>query len=398
MNSTLKYILYGVGGLVIIGIILYAFIFYKGTVNINPNLTSAKITIGNQEKTGTTGFRLSPGKYYVKIEAEGYVTYEKQIEVKSAQTLTINLVLNQTPEPSKIVNEPSNFLTKGNSDSLLYLANGGKTIYQMSSLSDEKPTVIPATPDTLSDLTNIIWSPLRDLAIMKKTDISTVIYDFKRYDLLHQEIHSTQNGIGSVAWSPDGNSIAYYYNNSTSGETTIVKADKGNNSQERIYNLKTTTISNPRLDWSKDGNKILVYTNDIYILDTYTKDLAQLTQNESVNFAVFSPDSQYIIFSNKDGLFVMDLAGKNKRSLDAKTTANKIVFLTDNKTILAALPQTGKSDQLEKINYLNGEKIEYPFASTSIINVTNLTLLTDEKNLYFMSNGFIYSLDLTKGY
>ena len=393
MNSTLKFILYLLSGLAVLGILLYVFVFYKGTIVIGPTPYDAKTIIANQEKTGAAKFRLKPGSYNVKIEAPGYVSYEKRVDLKSAQKITLNISLRKTPEPTKIISQETKFLFSGLDDTLLYLADGGKTLYRIGNLSLTNPEITAITPNTFSDLTKIIWAPERDLAVLKKAE-STFLYDFKRYDLLHQEIHNWPAGIGDLIWSPDGKNTAYYFN-PIEGERTIIRADRSNENLERLYNLKETAIVDPKLDWSKDSKKILIYTTDIYILDTYTKDFSRLTQNETINGALFTPDSQNIIFSNNQGLYIMDILGKNKRALDLKTSAKKIVFYSDEKNILAAVPQAGKSDQLIKINIESGEKKSLSFESKTAMTFSNLTLLSEEKTLYFLSNEGLYSLDLT---
>lgn len=391
LNPTLKYILYGLGGLAILGIILYIFIFYKGTLVINPSPVTAKTTIANVSKSGATKFRLKPGVYNVKIEVEGYVSYEKELTIKSAQTITLNLALNKIPEPKNLA-QGVQFLNRGLENSLLYLADSGKTLYKMDNISLESPEIKPITPAAFSNLTDIFWAPEKDLAVMKKTG-ETFLYDFKRYDLLHQEIHPWPEGVGQVTWSPDGNYVFYYFN-PADGEKTLIRADRSNSNQERFYNLKESIISNPQLHWSADGKKILVITTDIYLLDVYSKQLSQLTENETVSQAIFSPDSQWILYSNNQGLFLMDLQGESKRDLQLKTTINKTVWYSDSKNLLAAEANKNNIDKLYKVNVQTGEKKEYSYSSGVATNLTNLILLSEQKTLYFNSNSNLYSLDL----
>lgn len=392
MKPIIKTILYILAGLIIVGGLLYIFIFHKGTLAINPTPVTAKTTVNNNSQTGPGKFRLTPGTYNVIIEAEGYVSYIKDINIESSTTVNVNAILKQIPAPKKIYSQNVNFLYKGLEDSLLFLSNSGKTIYRINNITPDKQDVIPVTPDTFSDLTEINWSPDKELAVMKKSK-STFLYDFKRYDLLHQEITAWPEGVGEVAWSPDGKYIAYYFN-PPRGEKTIIRADRSNSNQERLYNLKNSEIVNPRLVWSEDGKKIMLLTDNIYLLDVYSKELTKIVDKENVNDAVFTPDSQSIIYSNVQGLFLTDLAGATKRNLEAQTTASKTVFYPETKEILAAVPSAGKSDTLLKINYETGEKQPYYYDQAMITNFTNMIILSDKKTLYYQSASDLYSLDL----
>jgi hypothetical protein len=393
LKPIIKIILYVLAGLIIIGIVLYIFVFRYGSLAVNPTPVTAKTTVNNDSLSGPGKFRLANGTYNVKIESDGYVPYITQVNIKSASTLSINAVLKQTPVPKKLYSQNINFLTKGLEDSLLFLSNGGKTLYRMNNITTDKQDVIPITPDTFSDLTEINWSPDKNLAVMKK-NASTFLYDFKRYDLLHQEISSWPDGVGEVAWSPDGAYIAYYFNPS-GGEKTIIRADKSNSNQERLYNLKDSEISDPKLVWSADGKYIILVTDNIYLLNVYTKELKKIVDQKKVNDAVFTPDSQSIIYSNSKGLFLTDLTGQIERNLEAITSTAKIVFYSDTKEFLAAIPKTGKSDSLLKINYETGETKEYYYDQSSATNFTNMVISSDKKTLFYQNMSNLYSLDLS---
>lgn len=372
---------------------MYIFVFRYGTLAINSTPVTAKTIVNNDSITGPGKFRLTPGAYNIIIESEGYVPYVTEVNIRSASTLSVNVGLKQTPVPNKLYSQNINFLTKGLEDSLLFLSNGGKTLYRMNNITADKQDVIPITPDTFSDLTEINWSPDKNLAVMKK-GVSTFLYDFKRYDLLHQEISDWPEGVGEVAWSPDGTHIAYYFNPS-GGEKTIIRADKSNGNQERLYNLKDSEISNPKLVWSADGKYIMLITNNIYLLNVYTKELKKIVDQKNVSDAVFTPDSQSIIYSNSNGLFLTDLTGQTERNLEAMVSTAKIVFYPDSKEFIAAIPKTGKSDSLFKINYETGERKEYYYDQSMPTNFTNMVISSDKKTLYYQNMSNLYSLDLS---
>jgi len=402
MNPLVKKILIALGIILVIGAIIFMLFFYKGTLVFNPNPSTARIEVNGTSITGSGKIKLNPGNYNIKITAAGYVDYLKNINIEMTKSTFLNITLKKLPEPQEISQGTAQFLTAGEDTSgLFYLGNNGRTAYRMTNAETADTRKIDAiTPDIFEKLKFLGFSPNQLLAVYKK-EMGTYLYDFNRYDLLHQEIRDLGSDIGYIIWSPDNEKILYYFQ-TKEGEKTLIRANKDNTNQERIFNFKDTGIANPALDWSKDSQKILVIKNDIYIFDIYTKTLSPVTKGGGITEAKFSPDSQNIIFNKVDEnqnttLNLTDLNGSNIRELSIKTTLNKIVWL-DNKNLIAALPDladSNASDKLLKLNIDTFEETEFKYGSTiGKISIISPVLLAGKNKLFFLSNNSIYELEL----
>ncbi len=384
-----KIILLILGFLLIFAAIFFSF-FYKGTLIINPQPDNAQIDVSGVISKGKTTLRLKPGAYTLTVSAPGYISYKADINIKISQTITAEPQLLLSPVATKLTKDKISFFNLGDDQqSFLYLSNNGKTFYKIAKLDQTEPEITAITPDVFSNINNVLFSPNRQLFIYKK-DSATYLYDLKRYDLVHQEVHPWGEGIGSLAWSPDGNNV-YYYFAPVSGETTLIKANLDNTKLERVYNFKDTSVRNPQLNISADGNKIIVLTDKIYLFDTYTKNLQELPNITQVASANFSPDSQKIIYEISGSLFSVDLKGENKQDLNIKTSLNKIGWIDNNNLIYA---QGESPDKFFSYNLTTKQTKQYAYSTADNISATNLNISKDKKRLFFESNGALYFINL----
>jgi len=317
----------------------------------------------------------------------------------------INKIYNVTEieNPTAIVafdavsNSSSNILLAKNN---LYYASG-KTIYKATLTEDEKNPlqILPITSE-IEGLQSVLFSPNFQLAIFRKQNNESGIFDFKRYDLLHQEYTSMGKDIGNVVWQTDGEKIFYFYA-PADGERSLIRASKNNSDVERIYDCRETGLQNPILKISSDGTKILFLEKDIYLFDIYKRTLDKLSDSGKIVDAVFSPNMDKILYAtdSKDPLSpyqaqisIMDIQGKNNKNLDLRTNLDKTVWLADNLNIIA-----DSKEGLAKVNTDSLAKIAFVYQNN--FKAENLILSKDEKVLYFLSEGNFYSIVLqTKEY
>jgi TolB protein len=138
--------------------------------------------------------------------------------------------------------------------------------------------------------------------------------------------HLVYTGTGEIVattWSPDGEKIAYAMSMGIPQEYEIFTMDADGRNHVRIsQNLQGIGGS---LDWSPDGNFLLIYAGpfgdkNIYKLDAYNGNSIQLTDGGNNAGASFSPDGLYIVFNsmrNNDqaDLYIMRADGTNQVQL-----------------------------------------------------------------------------------
>ncbi|EKD56037.1 MAG: hypothetical protein ACD_58C00316G0010 [uncultured bacterium] len=389
--TKLKLILIIVGAFIVIAGAVYYFFFYQAILTINVEPNSAQVEIGGYSNVGNNQFKLKPGSYNLKVSLTDYVVYTQDLTFKPSARQTITVALNRQSEVVKLVDYPALFATQSiDKQSLVYLSNQGTTIYKIDGiLGDTKEKPYAVTPASFKEISDIKWNLQNDLALVKQAN-RWYLYDFKRYDLLHQESTQWSDGIGNVAWSPDGQKVAYFFN--TSSEKTLIRANKDNSEMERIYNFKDTSITNPKIYWSADGLTMLIIDNGLYIFDVYSKTLTQLKQFESVTDANFAPDSQHIIYEKDGSLYLINLTGENKVDLTVATPLNKTVWFDQNN--LLYFITEGATDNLFKLNISALTKTAYTYKPNYTINAKNLIITSDLSRVIFNQDDFEYSLKL----
>lgn len=395
LTPTIKKILLSLAVILIAASAIFFLFFYNAKLIVNPQPSAARIELDGLEIPVAAKIKTKPGGHNLKITQSGYLDYQKDVKLGIAKTITLNITLRPVPQPEKLIKDKVDFVAiSKDKNSLFYLFSGGKTLYKMDYPEDSAKRQIAAiTPDALSDINKIIWSPDRLLAIFKIKG-ETAMYDFKRYDLLHQEIHGWGKDIGNLVWTPDGERIYYYYA-PASGEKSLIKSDKTHTETERVHDLRSYGIENPLMDISADGKKIMLVSNGIYLFDTYTKDINALLVQQNVENAAFSPDGLKIVYTVGGELFIMDVSGENKDALGIKTAIAKTTWLDNNNLIVAEEQSAG--DHFWKIDLTKNSKQGYQYQTIGSVDNNSLFITSDGKNIFFASSNNLYILKLDSG-
>ncbi|MFN8412961.1 MAG: hypothetical protein U0Z26_11280, partial [Anaerolineales bacterium] len=136
-------------------------------------------------------------------------------------------------------------------------------------------------------------------------------------------VYEGSNTIVAVAWSPNGEKIAYAMSVGVPQEYEIFTMDTNGKNHTRVsQGLKGIGGS---LDWSPDSNTLLIYAGpyadkDIFRIEAITGSYTQLTDGGNNAGAVYSPDGRFIVFNslrNNDqaDLYIMRADGQNPQQL-----------------------------------------------------------------------------------
>ncbi len=389
----MKKVLYILLGLAVVGIIVYVIFYYNTSLVVKSNPQDSTITIDQKAVSSGQKSSVKPGTHEVSVEKENYIAYHKLVDINFGSDKIIEANLRPAPVPERIVNKQSRFATLSLDNSSLYYLSD-KTMYAAGNIDSEDLTLTAISPDFFTDITDIIWSPNQQLAVIKQPG-KTSLYNFKRYDLLHQEITPfNDEGIKDTVWSSDSEHIIYYYEPGT-GEKTLVKSTPTNSDKEIVYNFKDTNIVNPKIDWSADTKNVLMVSNNkIYILNLYTNSIKVISGDENVIEAKFMPNNQ-IIAVTRTGVYAMDQDGQSKVKLDFNTDLKRITFIDADNIIISE-----KIDNIYKFysyNLINNDKIELVYNQQQSVNPTDNILTSDGTLLYFESNNYIYRMAVDYG-
>lgn len=386
-------------------------------LTIKPSLREAIVTVDNMPVWISPFYigkmTITPGLHTVRVEADGYVSYVQQVDFGRAKSKTISVDLKQVPAPSLIAKN-SQFLSKDKDfNTINYLDTGAQMLFKATLSLDEAGNIqtknlLRLTDPRIKDIDKIVWSPDRQLALFKKKD-GIYLFDFKKYDFLHQTETLWGTDIGDAAWAPDNSKIAYYYA-PKEGERSLMFANIANTDKERVANLKDLNIVNPVLRWSPDSEWLLViprnspdYNNDkIYAFNAYSRSFKQLTETGNQLDAIFSPDSNKIIYASYSQsstnpihsvLSVMDKDGSNQQSLNIRADISKVAWTNDSKTVFIAYYDEDKQRQ-SIYNFDISTRQKGSFAANALTggNIDSILVSDDSKMVIYGSDNNIYAL------
>jgi uncharacterized protein (UPF0333 family) len=423
----LKVILLIILALIIIGA-AYLLFFYKSTLDVAVSAPGAKVTLDN--KSATAGInKVKPGKYDLKIEKEGFVPYAKKVEVKYFKKTSLSIVLKETPKIISIYQGEVNYLAYNKEyDFYLFYVPSESAFYRIdaSKLEGGQGASTLISPHYIKSLINVIWNPDRLTAILKiKNDnavlagtpfynstipqgtIMTYLYDFGRYDLLHQEAKLWGLGIGDIEFTPKGDQVAYFFEPGT-GEKSLVVANKDNSAMNRIADLRS--FFNPLISWSSDLKNIVIVnrstteheTNKIYVFDLINKTLNAVTDTGNNIEAEFDSSGEKIVYSsyssdpdftNYSLLLVMDKDGQNKKELHLRSYISQTTFNTSNE-LLALAEKEKDSYSLFSVSLSDLKTEEYTF-SGKIIAPTSIEYIEAKNSIIFVDENKANLLFLT---
>jgi TolB protein len=154
-------------------------------------------------------------------------------------------------------------------------------------------------------------------------DNPTAIWMVNADGLNPRLIYTGKSDIVAVAWSPNGDRIAYAMSVGVANEYEIFTMNVDGKDHVRLsQNLQGIGGS---LSWAPDGSHLLIYAGplddkDIFKLDARTGDFTQVTDGGNNAGAAYSPDGKYIVFNSlRNGgqadLYIMRADGTNQTQL-----------------------------------------------------------------------------------
>lgn len=404
-------------GFLILALAAYLTILNRSYLVVILNRQDATIFVDGKKvediKTDGTKhiIRLFPGTHTVRVTAPNVLEYAETISLIRGLYKTVNPAFSLVPNITETATGDIRLLSAGpDPNSVMYLGDNGHILYQHNLKTNEK---IALTSNVLSGISDIRWSSDFALALLKKPN-GIYLYDFGRYDLLHQEekfLLSAKNAT-LPAWDQAGkietNSetsvktndlepsktnrrIAYFYQ--TNSEKSLVFANQLNENPERVADL--SDFDHPEIIWSNDGHYIAVYGQEgIAIFDVFTRLITRASVNKRVSGARFSPNGNLLAYLSNNNLEILNISTNQIKKNGLETSIEKILWNKDSNFLTIAVPNKNNSDKFIKIDARTGEMVNYVYNSAEKIYVSRMILSADESTIIFQSSNKLFTLFL----
>lgn len=213
------------------------------------------------------------------------------------------------------------FTPDGNS--LLFASNRNGT-FDLFLLTFNQKEIIPIT-NNIGNVISPDYSPDGQQIVFanKIGNAPTAIWMVNANGINPRRIYTGARDIAAVAWSPDGEKIAYAMSTGIPQEYEIYTMDvNGRNHLKVSQGLLGIGGS---IDWSLDSRSLLIHAGpvgdkNIFKIDIETGNFIQLTNGGNNAGASYSPDGNYIVFNSlrnnhQADLYIMRADGTNEAQL-----------------------------------------------------------------------------------
>lgn len=253
---------------------------------------------------------VAPGKYKIKISADGFFDWEKDIQVENMQTIYIKEIkLIQKSDPKKIADGKINhvYLSKSNKF-LLYqnILTSEFWLYDLTTLQER--IVLKGDPKKNYE---VDWSPKNDYAIIKDSNLSEVYILNTATKDDPWNLSKNEKNITKILWN--NNSDDLYFSNKINLYTFDILSQQ-----------KSLVGSNSFIDWRP-------YNNQIWALEVSTT-----TSAITLNSDVFGTPSIFATINslsteagNNTNWQIISIA--NNSALLKKNLFSEMMIVTANK-------------------------------------------------------------------
>ncbi len=358
--------------------------FYLATLTLDVLPPEAAITL-NSKPVFDKRLSLPKGDYTVEVKAPGYRSQTFTFSANVGNQIMKRIELIALPRPRLVVDGPTQALATSPDRKNLFFSRDN-VLYYLPLTDNANQPAVPITPQ-LTGLQSIDWSPDFGLAILKKEQ-DQGIYDFNRYDLLHQEYRSLPAELKATAWDATGNSL--YAQKVTTSEQSVVKVNRAGQEQNRLADLNQIPFKdlaflagppNIMVIWSAN----LQQNTDLILFDAFQRLFVPLTDSGRATGPVFSPKRDRIAYLDSGELVITELNGKNKRNLTVRPRLGNYQFLDDETVAVFT------ANQVSLVNINTGMRENYEIYAPSEA-ITDLVALPDKKTLFYLYQGRLYQI------
>lgn len=392
------YIWVGVSlGIALAAAMIFALFFYQARLTIIPTPGNARVTLNGQPMTAGVALKLAPGRYAIKVEAENYLAEQTEVNLGISDNRTVPISLRLVPEVRRVTSDVRFTTQTPDGRYLLYLGKGGSQFFRVptSASTDGQFKPEPITAARFANLSSVVWSPDRSLAILQTADGQTKLFDFKRYDFLTQEERMVSTNLRSLAWHPTERTIIGF-SSTPEGERSLLRINLLTGTTDRLVDLRPLNLINPQIEWSPDAKTVLLVENSLYLYDITSREIRKLAGSDGAQAGQWSPDSRRILAELANKLAVFSLSEQTITELKVRIPLNKASWLPGSQGLLLATPTDSRQDLFQEANLGESAKTHYRYRAVGSVEAMDLLIAGDQRTLWFTSHDTLWGLLIEK--
>ena len=398
----------GAGIIALLGLIYYFTIASRGAIIILEPKQDFTVTLNDRPtnlKNNRRGLLIPtyPGLYRLKIEKKNYQPFIQDIRVGRGQTITVRPIFALFGEEQASGNSIDYVRPSLDQKSVFYLGDNRRTIYRLEITNQVQ---VALTDRPLRNVKDIQWSTDTDVSLIVQSD-GIYLQEIPKYDFQSQAVLRVGGtDINSPVWDAGNPERMAFIYTPSSGEKSLVFADKRIQKLERKLTDELRDIIDPKLVWSKDSALIMLIGrsstdsafNNIWIYTTADGNFKQLTTGGNVLDASFSPNSDIILYESYSSdptnplgsvLSTMKIDGSENNPLNITGKVARAAW-RDNSSFY--LPETSRNALV--LYTLDNKRESIPFTFPSTGPIQGMYYFPENKTLIFYTSNTIYTASL----
>lgn len=308
-----------------------------GTINIAPTPDADSITINGKKVEIGTKKRL-PGTLNVKIEKNGYLTYEKKLRLNFHGTLNINPQLKEIPVAKEVADKAIGPLTAAASVGGVKAISSDKQFLTWARPKKGNETSIETLNlnyEALPDIQSVQYPTDQRFALLQRSG-EIGILDFASTDATSQDYETFGTDIRSIALSDNGDEVFYWQYSPDVKKNFLVRQSISRDRTDRYFDqplIDQLGLTNPILRWSHDNKYVLAIERKIVLIDIINRQAKIITYDKDISDAWITPDNKKIVAITAEGkLITVDTSAAETANNNAESGTESTTTQTSSTT------------------------------------------------------------------
>ena len=320
---------FGIGLGIFAGIILMTLALLRPTIEVQPTPGGALVTVSGKAINAGQGIRILPFiRHTLTASAPGFFPYDKKVSLLPGQKMVLKPALAQYPEPIKLSSSALGASVSNMSGNIFYFNESSRAFERIRAGGTTSEAI---SPTGLEKPSQVYWNTDHSLALLNRSGNAS-IYDFHRYDLLHQEQYKVAEQIIDAAWSVSNQIAALQIQGE---EVRLVRSGVNFSNPQILTVVDGADARESTISWSPDETVIAVTsTKRIRLFPLATHEWIELAQFKGP--IRFSQNGEHFLAQTQEGdVVAYDRARQITTPIAPKNNVSRVVFIDRAQVLLA---------------------------------------------------------------